>query len=296
MLTRLRSTWLAGGGALLLALSVSGFVAGATLVADTDLPAGPVEPAEETLDTTLTFEDVDGDGIDDDCDDVVVADQIAADAAAAAVDTNADGVVSVPEAAHSDRVGGPNCNHGGYVSLIAHTSGDACDDPDAAEDAAQDAEDGTADQDGGAGADEDADADLDEEDAAEDADETDPDADSDELDEGETPADESADACAEETEEAEEDADDADETAPEPAVCETPVDEPAPEEDTPVDTAPNAHGKAVSEVAKSDAIGGKNCNHGGAVSEAAKKDHGAKQAHLNGKSAEKGHGKGRNKP
>ena len=63
-----------------------------------------------------------------------------------------------------------------------------------------------------------------------------------------------------------------------------------------VDTAPNAHGKAVSEVAKSDAIGGKNCNHGGAVSEAAKKDHGAKQAHLHGKSAGKGHGKGHNKP
>jgi hypothetical protein len=41
------------------------------------------------------------------------------------------------------------------------------------------------------------------------------------------------------------------------------------------DTAPNAHGKAVSEVAQSDAVGGKNCNHGGAVSEAAKKDHAA---------------------
>ncbi|HEU4571804.1 MAG TPA: hypothetical protein VFR93_03890, partial [Candidatus Limnocylindrales bacterium] len=39
--------------------------------------------------------------------------------------------------------------------------------------------------------------------------------------------------------------------------------------------APNAHGKAVSEVAKSDAVGGKNCNHGGAVSEAAHKDRAA---------------------
>jgi hypothetical protein len=36
------------------------------------------------------------------------------------------------------------------------------------------------------------------------------------------------------------------------------------------DTAPNAHGKWVSSVARSDAAGGKNCNHGGAVSEAAK--------------------------
>ncbi len=128
MLTRLRSTWLAGGGALLLALSVTGFVAGATLVADTDPLVGPAEPVLETPDTTLTFEDVDGDGVDDDCDDAVVADQVAADAANAAVDANADGVVSVPEAAHSDRVGGPNCNHGGYVSLIAQTSGDECDD------------------------------------------------------------------------------------------------------------------------------------------------------------------------
>ena len=58
------------------------------------------------------------------------------------------------------------------------------------------------------------------------------------------------------------------------AECETGT-EPTDDEDaeTPEDTdaaeAPNAHGKAVSEVAKSDAIGGKNCNHGGAVSEAA---------------------------
>jgi hypothetical protein len=256
MLTRLRSTWLAGGGALLLALSVTGFVAGATLVADTDPLVGPAEPVLETPDTTLTFEDVDGDGVDDDCDDAVVADQIAADAANAALDANADGVVSVSEAAHSDRVGGPNCNHGGYVSMVAQTSVDECDDADAAED----------------------------------ADETDPEAGAEELDEAETPADESADACADETEEA------ADETAPEPAVCETPVEEPAPEEEAPTDTSPNAHGKAVSDVAKSDAVGGKNCNHGGAVSEAAKKDHGAKQAHLHGKSAGKGHGKGHNKP
>ena len=46
-----------------------------------------------------------------------------------------------------------------------------------------------------------------------------------------------------------------------------------------VDTAPNAHGKAVSKVAQDkDAVGGKNCNHGGAVSEAAKKDQAAKDA------------------
>jgi hypothetical protein len=45
-----------------------------------------------------------------------------------------------------------------------------------------------------------------------------------------------------------------------------------------VDEAPNAHGKSVSDVAQSGAIGGKNCNHGGAVSEAAHKDQDAARA------------------
>jgi len=62
----------------------------------------------------------------------------------------------------------------------------------------------------------------------------------------------------------------------------------------PVDTAPNAHGKAVSKVAHDkDAVGGKNCNHGGAVSEAAK-DHAAKDARKAAHDAAKGskaHGK-----
>ena len=89
-----------------------------------------------------------------------------------------------------------------------------------------------------------------------------------------------------------------------------PVTEPVPPaEDAPVDAAPNAHGKAVSAVAQSDAVGGKNCNHGGAVSAAARKDHGAgadaakvhgkpdkgtaKQGKGNGKPA---HGKGHKTP
>ena len=85
--------------------------------------------------------------------------------------------------------------------------------------------------------------------------------------------------CAEDPAEAPSDAE-----APAPAVC--PVTEPVPPAaDAPVDTAPNAHGKAVSAVARSDAVGGKNCNHGGAVSAAAKKDHGA------GADAAKVHGK-----
>jgi hypothetical protein len=194
----------------------------------------------------------------------VVADEAAATAAQTAVDANADGTVSVSEAAHSNRVAGENCNHGGYVSTIAHTTEDACDEGETPEDTTPE---GTTPDEGGT-------------------------EDADDADEAVTPVVASTDGtCADETEAA-------DETAPEPAVCEAaPVEEPAPLEETPVDTAPNAHGKAVSDVAHDKAaVGGKNCNHGGAVSEAAKKDHGAKHAHLHGKSAGKGHGKGHNKP
>ena len=124
MLTRLRSTWLAGSGALLLALALSGVAAGANTptMATGPLPESETDPL--VVDTTATFEDVDGDGIDDDCDEAVVADPAAEAAAATLVDTDADGTVSVTEAAHSDRVGGANCNHGGYVSGVAH--GDDC--------------------------------------------------------------------------------------------------------------------------------------------------------------------------
>ena len=45
----------------------------------------------------------------------------------ATVDTNADGVISTTEAAHSARTGGKNCNHGGYVSWIAHQKHDCAD-------------------------------------------------------------------------------------------------------------------------------------------------------------------------
>lgn len=225
MLTRLRSAWLAGGGAVLLALSLSGIAAGAVLVGDdTDTVVQPVEPAEGVTDTTLTFEDTDGNGVDDDCQDaVVVANPAAVTAAVSAVDLDGDGKISVSEAAQSDWTGGRNCNHGGYVSSVAQGSDDEVDDVD---------------------------------------EETDP----------EDPA---AAEC--------------------PAVVE-PV--PAPAVETPVDTSPNAHGKAVSEVAQSDAVGGKNCNHGGAVSEAAKKDHAAKQDHAakNGHAnrSTKNRGKGHN--
>jgi hypothetical protein len=150
-------------------------------------------------DTTLTFEDLDGNGVDDDCQDAVVPDAEAAAAALLATDLDGDGKVSVSEAAQSGWTGGKNCNHGGYVRGVAKPA--------------------------------------------------------------ETPAEEPIETDA-------------------PTECateETPTVVPAVEQE-PVDPAPNAHGKAVSEVAKSDAVGGKNCNHGGAVSEAAKKDHDAAKA------------------
>jgi hypothetical protein len=234
MFTRLRSTGLAGGGALLLALTLSGVVAAAALV--TAITTPPVdEPLPVVVDTTKTFEDLDGNGIDDDCQDAVVADEAAAAAAEVAADLNADGVISTSEAAQSGRTGGVNCNHGGYVSTVAHTE-DACDDP------ATETETGTE-----TGTDEDAETDS-------------------------QPAVVVVDpACEAPTE-------DTVEPAKEPVVCEAaPVAE-APVADVPVDTAPNAHGKAVAKVAQDKtAVGGKNCNHGGAVSEVAK-DHAAQDA------------------
>lgn len=216
MVTRSRSTWLAAGGAILLVLSLSGIVAGATLVGDGGGSAVlPADPPSGATDTTKTFEDVDGNGNDDDCQDpAAVADPVAAAAALAAADLNHDGTISVSEAARSGWTGGKNCNHGGYVSGIAHDSG--------------------------------------------------------------APADTSTDAAKDSP----------------PAVC--PVGAapaPAAGDQAPADTAPDAHGKAVSEVAQSDAVGGKNCNHGGAVSAAAKKDHSG----PHGTSAAETHGKGKGK-
>ena len=111
-----RSTWLAGSGSLLLILSLSGLVSGAE---------PPATDPVVTVDTTATFEDLNGDGIDDDCTAAVeTLDQTAVDAELATVDTNADGVISTTEAAHSPRIGAKNCNHGGYVSWIAHQNHD----------------------------------------------------------------------------------------------------------------------------------------------------------------------------
>ena len=118
MVKRLRTTSFAGFGAILLVLIVSGMVAAASLLTAIAAPEpDPVGPA--VVDTTQTFEDANGNGIDDDCETDVVANDTAA-AADAAVDLNGDGTISVSEAAQSDRTGGTNCNHGGYVSQVAH--------------------------------------------------------------------------------------------------------------------------------------------------------------------------------
>ncbi len=111
-MTKRRTTWFGGSGALFLILSLSGVAAGAT---------PPDAVPDVVVDTTATFEDIDGNGIDDDCQDVeAVADEDAAAAELLTVDADANGVISTTEAAHSDRTGGANCNHGGYVSWIAH--------------------------------------------------------------------------------------------------------------------------------------------------------------------------------
>jgi hypothetical protein len=119
MSRRLRTTGLAGSGALLLVLAMSGVVAAASILTAVVAPVpDPTDPVA-TIDTSQTFEDLNGDGIDDDCQADVVANPDAAAAADLAVDLNGDGQVSVSEAAQSDRTGGPSCNHGGFVSGVA---------------------------------------------------------------------------------------------------------------------------------------------------------------------------------
>ena len=204
MLKRLWTGGLAGGGALILVFALSGIVAAATVLTALTAPAPDAAPI--TADTTATFEDLDGNGVDDDCQEgTVEADPAAEASAAAAVDTDGDGTVSVTEAAHSDRTGGRNCNHGGYVSSVAN--GDETDEAEAPEEA--------------------------------------PTADAPAECETTVPADEPATGTLDDTE-----------VSADEAVV---ADEPA----------ANAHGTSVSEVATSDAVGGRNCNHGGAVSEAA---------------------------
>jgi hypothetical protein len=249
MLRRLRSTWLAGGGAFLLVVSLSGIASAAPLVTDTQ-----------------TFVDMDGNGVADSCQAAVLADPVAGAASFAAADTDADGTISVTEAAHSGWIGGANCNHGGYVSSVANAAGDT----------AETCDTGTP--------------------PAADGDTDDGSADGDTDEDGDAPAVVATTVstvapAADCTEDPADPTEDAPVTEAPPAVCLV-VTTVAPVVDAPVDAAPNAHGKAVSLVAQSDAVGGKNCNHGGAVSAAAKKDHGADAAAKAAKHAKHAHGKG----
>jgi hypothetical protein len=246
MVRRLRTTSFAGLGAVLLALIVSGMVAAASILTAVAAPEpDQVGPAVvDPVDTTGTFEDVNGDGIDDDCQDAVVAEEAAAAAAQQAVDLNGDGTISVSEAAQSDRTGGTNCNHGGYVSQVAHETCDAATDTgttDAVETSA-------------GGADE---------------------SESGETEDAEAPE---ADCAPTETTETTQDSEDAP-TQNDAPTCDT---APTSGDTTPTDTettdTPKNHGAVVSKVAQSDAVGGKNCNHGGAVSEASHKDNEARKA------------------
>ncbi len=116
MFSRIRSISMAGGGAMALVLALSGVVAAATVMSALVSPAA--DPVPVVVDTTATFEDLDGNGIDDDCQTDVVEDETAAADAEKAADLDSDGIISVSEAAQSGRVGGKNCNHGGYVSSV----------------------------------------------------------------------------------------------------------------------------------------------------------------------------------
>jgi hypothetical protein len=180
------------------------------------------------------FVDLNGNDIDDTCEtDPIVEDATAAEAAEAAVDLDGDGTISVSEAAQSDRIGGKNCNHGGYVSIVAHGEGCVPAETTPTEEGATDegSEEGS-------------------------------------TDEGATlvVAEPLPDAGTESTTCAPEET--SEETAKDTTTeC---VEIPPPDRDPALDAQKNGHGKWVSTVARSNAIGGKNCNHGGAVSEAAK--------------------------
>jgi hypothetical protein len=228
--SRLTPIWV-----LLATLLIVGFAAGAVGRSDAS-PTGLV----------AAYVDVNGNGIDDTCEtDAVVADPAAAAAADAAVDLDGDGTISVSEAAQSDRIGGVNCNHGGYVSWVAQGS---CADPTPTPTPVE-------------------------------------------------PALVTGDAPEGATDETTDESTSCDETAEQPT--ETPTDSteqaadttctevPPPVRDPALDEQKNGHGKWVSTVAQSGAIGGKNCNHGGAVSEAAKKDHDAAKAARDAAKAER---------
>ncbi len=235
MLHALRASRLTPIWVLVATLLIVGFAAGAVGRSGAS-PTGLV----------AAYVDVNGNGIDDTCETGdIVADPDAAAAEDAAVDLDGDGTISVSEAAQSGRIGGANCNHGGYVSWVAQGScADATPTPTPAQPAyvTGDAPEGATDE-------------TNTESTS--CDET-------AVEPTETPTD-----------------------ATEQAADTTCVEVPPPDRDPALDEQKNGHGKWVSMVAQSDAIGGKNCNHGGAVSEAAKKDHEAAAAAREAAKAER---------
>jgi hypothetical protein len=195
---RARTTGLAGTSAIVLVLALSSAVAAATLLTGA---TGPTAMETEdpvvapTVDTTQTWEDVDGNGIDDDCQTTAaVEDPDAAAAADTAADLNGDGTLSVSEAAQTPRTGGKNCNHGGYVSQIAHAKHDCTTETPETETPDADAPDGDG-TDGTtpvvtqvkASEDEQGDEDQDEDADAPDADQGDEDADDSDAEDGDAP-------------------------------------------------------------------------------------------------------------
>ena len=190
-----------------------------------------------------------------------MADPVAAAAALAAADLNGDGTISVSEAAQSGWTGGTNCNHGGYVSGVAHGSGDGC------------AAGGTT--------------------PATTTDETNQDRGrrrrSAKSGDGTSPSSRSAFTGRRRRRQDRRSRDRPRRHRPRPKCPATLPGTGARRRWRRSIRHRNAHGKAVSDGRQSDAVGGKNCNHGGAVSAAAKKDHSG----PHGKAATKTHGKGK---
>ena len=191
------------------------------------------------------FVDTNGNDIDDSCEDPATvaaeADPEAEASAEAAVDRDGDGTISVSEAAHSDRIGGKNCNHGGYVEL-----GRARLVPDRRRPRTEPVTEPVT---GPA------------------------------LDAVPVTYARSAPRTARRRGRPMR----RPQTTRRPSVSRIAP----PERDPALDEQKNGHGKWVSTVAQSGAIGGKNCNHGGAVSEAAKKDHEAAKAAREAAKAER---------
>ena len=261
MLHRPRNTWLAGGGALLLVLSISGLAGAANLVSDTTTGTQDATTPAGGSPTVVAFVDLNGNGIDDSCETgVVTPDPVAAAAALAAADLNGDGTISVSEAAQSGWIGGKNCNHGGYVSSVAKTSTDTCDETNGTG--------STTDQSAGDARDSQDSTDSKNEDAADQTTNT----------STTTVTTPTTTVCSQPST-------NTSTTAPTTTVC--PV-------VTPVAPILGATPPDVSTVAQSAAVGGKNCNHGGAVSEAAKAAHGLKADKTAKRAAHlaKHHGKG----